>query len=484
MAVSSLGAGSGLDLSGILTSLMQVEQQPLVALQKKEASYQARISALGTLKGSLSALQTAAQGFIPSTGQTAANKFAAFKAAVADSTIASASATTGAVAGTYSLEVSTLAQSQRLTSADSTNTAGKAAVTAGLLAGGILKIELGALSGTSPASIFTADTARELSVTVAAGSTLEKVRDAINAAATDSRVSATIVNGTNGQQLVLSSTQSGTANVMKLSGLGGFDFDPAGAGTGNLSQAAANGGQAASNAAFKLNGIAATSSSNTVSTVLDGVTLVLSKTNVGTPTTVTVTQDSTTALTAAVNTFVKAFNDATSSMKMLGFYNTSTKAAGTLQGDSTLRSSQNLVRGLMQTKAGGSSAYQTLSNIGISLEKDGSLKLDSTKLTKAVETDFAGVSNLVSAVGTAFKTGLESIVGTSGNIVAATDSANRMIKDIGSRQTALSNRLTQIEARYRKQFTALDTLVSSMNKTSSYLTQQLANLPGASSSNN
>ena len=74
MAVSSLGAGSGLDLSGILTSLMQVEQQPLVALQKKEASYQARISALGTLKSSLSALQTAAQGFIPSTGQTAAHK--------------------------------------------------------------------------------------------------------------------------------------------------------------------------------------------------------------------------------------------------------------------------------------------------------------------------------------------------------------------------------------------------------------------------
>ena len=232
MAVSSLGAGSGLDLSGILTSLMQVEQQPLVALQKKEASYQARISALGTLKSSLSALQTAAQGFIPSTGQTAAHKFAAFKAAVADSTIASASATTGAVAGTYSLEVSALAQSQRLTSADSTNTAGKAAVTAGLLAGGTLKIELGALTGTSPASVFTADTARELSVTVAAGSTLENVRDAINAAATDSRVSATIVNGTNGQQLVLSSTQSGTANVMKLSGLGGFDFDPAGAGTG------------------------------------------------------------------------------------------------------------------------------------------------------------------------------------------------------------------------------------------------------------
>ena len=76
MAVSSLGAGSGLDLNGILTSLMQVEQRPLVALQKQEASYQSRISALGSLKSTLSSLQSAAQAFIPATGQTAAEKYA------------------------------------------------------------------------------------------------------------------------------------------------------------------------------------------------------------------------------------------------------------------------------------------------------------------------------------------------------------------------------------------------------------------------
>lgn len=481
MAVSSLGVGSGLDLNGLLTSLMQAEQQPLIALQTKEASYQARISALGSLKGALSSLQTAAQGFIPATGQTALNKYASFSASVADTTIASASAAAGAVAGTYSLEVSTLAGAHRLTSPDSTDVTGTAALTAGLAAGGTLKIELGALTGTSPTVAFAADAARELNVTVAAGATLEDVRDAINTAATDGRVSATIVNGTNGKQLVLSSAKTGTENVMKLSGIGGLDFDPAGAGSGALSQAAANGGQEASNAAFKLNGIAATSSTNTVTGVLDGVTLTLNKTNVGAPTNLTVTKDSTTALTAAVNSFVKAYNDAAKSMKDLGYYDAGTKKAGALQGDGTLRSAQNQVRGLLQTTAGGTSAYQTLSDIGVSLQKDGTLKLDTTKLNAAVAADYAGVTNLVSTVGSRFKDGLEGLVGTSGNITAATDSANRLIKDIGKRQNALADRLTQIEARYRKQFSALDSLISSMNQTSSWLTQQLASLPGAAS---
>ena len=485
MAISSLGVGSGLDLSSLLSNLMSAEQQPLLALQRKEASYQARISALGTLKGNLSALQTAAQAFIPSTSQTAETKYATFKAAVADTTIASATASTGAVAGSYSLEVSALARAHRLTSPDSTNTTGSADLAAGLLAGGTLKIELGTLTDTNPdvnitTYSYAADPLRELNITVAAGSTLEQLRDAINAAATDGRVSATIINGTNGKQLVLSSSATGTANVMRIAGTpAGFDFDPTGTLPSTLSQDAANGGQAATDAAFKLNGIAATSSTNTVTGVLDGVTLTLTKTNVGTPTNLSVTKDSTSSLTSALNNFVKAYNDAAKAMQGLGAYNAETKVAGALQGDGTLRGAQNQVRNLLQSKAGGNSVYQTLSNIGVSIEKDGTLKLDSTKLNKAIESDYAGVTNLVSSVGTTFKTGLESLVGTSGNITAATDSANRMIKDLGKRQSALADRLTQVEARYRKQFSSLDTLIAGMNKTSSYLTQQLATLPGA-----
>lgn len=482
MAISSLGAGSGMDLNGILTSLMQVEQQPLVALQKKEASYQARISALGNVKSGLSSLLTAAQYMTLNTGQTATDKFASFKAAIADTTIATASAASGAVVGSYNLEVSALAVAHRLTSPDSTDTVGTDAVTAGLLAGGTLKIELGALTGSSGSYVYTADTARELNVTVAASSTLEQVRDAINTAAADGRVSATIINGTNGKQLVLSSSKTGLANEMKLSGVSGFDFDPSGAGSGVLSQDAAKGGQAAVDAAFTLNGIAGTSSTNSVTGVLDGVTLnLLKQTAVGTPTTLSITKDSTTQLASALTSFVKAYNESASVMKSLSYYDAGTKKAGALQGDSTLRGIQNETRNLLQTKAGGTSAYQTLSDIGVSIQKDGTLTLDTSKLTKAITADFSGVSAVVSSVGAAFKSSIDNAVGSSGSITAATKGMSTLITDIGKRATALQSHLTKVEDQYRKQFSSLDGLVTKMNSMSAYLTQQLANLPGVSS---
>ena len=218
--------------------------------------------------------------------------------------------------------------------------------------------------------------------------------------------------------------------------------------------------------------------------MLDGVTINLLKTNSGSPTTLTINQENTASLTASLNTFIKSYNDAASAMKNLGYYDATTKKAGSLQGDSTLRGAQNQISSLLQAKAGGTSVYQTLSSIGVTLQTDGTLKLDSTKLSSAVTADYAGVAKLVSGVGTNFNTGMDALVGSSGNITAATDSANRLIKDLDNRQSALSDRLTQIEARYRKQFAALDTLISNINSTSTYLTQQLASLPGSSSSNN
>ena len=480
MAVTSLGVGSGLDLEGMLTKLMQVEQQPLTLLQKKQASYQSKISALGTLQSSLATLQTAAAGLTPSATQTATEKFASYSASVADSTIASASATKGAVAGTYSLEVSNLASAQRLVSPASAFTAADTALN---LDAGTLKIEFGKLTAatTTPvaAATYTPDSTRELNITIPASASLNDIRDAINAA--NGGISATIVTGTNGPQLVLTSLKEGTDNVMQLSGLtgtdaGNFNFDPLAPAVGTLSETAA-GGHSASNAAFTLNGIAGTSSTNAVTSVLDGVT------NVGTPTTITVSQNTTSGLTSALQAFVKAYNDANSTMGGLGTYNATTKIAGALQGDSSLRTAQSQVRSqLFGTVAGGSSAYQRLSDIGVSVAKDGTMSLDTTKLSAAANSDFTGVANLVAKVGDTYNKTLEGIVGTTGSLVSATTGVTRMIKDLTNRQNTLSDRLTKIEANYRKQFTALDTLVASMNKTSTYLTQQLASLSKTTSS--
>lgn len=479
MAITSLGAGSGLDLNSLLTNLMQAEQQPLLALQQKEASYQSKISALGTLQSTLASLQTAAKSMVPATGTTAAAKYTSYNASVADTTIASASASTGAIAGSYSLEVSALATNQRLVSP--AYVGGSAST---VIATGDLKIEFGKLSG----GVYTADGTRTKTITIdSTNATLGGLRDAINAA--NIGASATIVNGTNGAQLVLSSNDSGLSNVIQLSGLTAFDYNPA-ANTGTMSQSALLGGQAAANAAFTLNGIAATSSTNTVTGVLDGVTLNLLKTTAAlTPTTVKISKDSVGSLTTTLTAFVKAYNDANKAIATLGAYDATTKAAGALQGDSTLRTSKNQLRNLVfGATAGGTSAYQHLSDIGISVgtagsvTQDGSLSLDSSKLSAAVAADPTAVANLVAAVGKAYDSAIEGLVGKTGSITAATDSATTTIKSLTDRQQVLSDRLAVIQANYVKQFTALDTLITSMKQTQSALTQQLATISANTSS--
>jgi len=465
MAISSLGAGSGLNLSGILTSLMQVEQQPLLNLQRKEASYQSRISALGSLSSALAGLQTAAKTLIPTTGQSATDRFASYKASSADSTIATATATTGAGTSTYTLNNIVLAKAEQIR---------KTGLTIPTLTDGSQDGTLSIKVGTGAA----------VAVEVKGGSTLAEVRDAINASTAG--VSASIINNGTSDYLVLDAKETGVSNQITVTGSdanwSSFDYTPPATPTPGYTQNSWTEQVAAESASVDINGLTITSSTNTISSAVSGVTVNLIKEST-TGTTVTVTKDTTSALTSSLNAFVKAFNDAAKSMKDLGAYNASTKSAGVLLGDATLRSAKSQVSSFLTKAIGGSSAYQTLSNIGVALGKDGTLTLDSSKLSKAVESDFAGVSALVAHVGTTFSKGMDGLIGTSGNIPAATDSTNRLIKALTDRQETLSLRLVQIETRYRKQFTALDTLVSSMNKTSNYLTQQLANLPGVSSGN-
>ncbi len=471
--VSSLGSGSGLDLESLVTKLMQVEQQPLVALNTKEGKVQAKISALGSLKAALSTLQGTASALTPATGQTASAKFTTYKASVADSAYATASASTSAVAGSYSLEVTGLAQTHRLASPS-----GAYASSSSAIGTGTLVIERGSVSG---ATFTRATGSSAVSVTIdSSHNTLGGLRDAINAA--DAGVTATIVTGTGGAQLVLTSKDSGTGHQMRLSGLTGFDFDPVAA-TGTLSQATLAGGQAAADASLKLNGIAITSTSNTVTGALDGVTINLLKQTTS-ATTLTVSKDTSTSLTGGLNAFIKAYNEVVGTVAQLGSYDAETKEAGTLNGDATLRMVQSQLRSLVFGTPGGVTGdYRTLSSIGVSVQRDGTLSLDSTKLQAALAAGSDDVAGLVGAFGKALTSASNNMVGSTGIIAAGTDGLNRTIADITKQRERLARRLDQIETRYRSQFTALDSLVASMKSTSAYLTQQLAALTSSTSSN-
>lgn len=443
-SITSLGAGSGLELESLVSKLMLVEQAPLTALQKQENSVNSKISSLGTLKSKLASLQTAAAALKPNVGQTASAKFATYSATVADSTLASATAGTGAIAGKYTLDITKLAVADRFVSS-----AFAASSTAA-----------GSIGDTLTFSFATPDAdgnSRDKTITLdSSNNTLAGLRNAINGA--NMGVTATIVSGTSGAQLVLNG-EEGLDNQITLGGnLAAIFSHPV----------------VADSAEFSLNGIAATSNTNNASTVLDGVTINLAKTG---STTLNVAAEYSTKLTSSLNDFIKAYNDANSTMTTMGAYNATTKTAGALQGNSVLRDAQTETRSLLfNTTAGGSSGYQRLSDIGISVGTDGSLSLDSSKLSSALAADPASVATLVGKVGDAYNSSMEKIVGLTGRLKIATDSANTMLKELTKRQDAIELRLTDIEARYRKRFSALDTLISNLNSTSDYLTTQLASL--------
>ena len=451
-SISSLGVGSGLDLNSLIASLMTVEKQPLTALKTKQSTVESRISALGTLKSGLASLQAAAGNLIPGATQSLAEKFLTFTAKSADETIATATAKSGVAATTYTLSNITLASAEQVR---------KTEIALGIPAGtgsGTLSIKVG--SGDS------------VDVSVSNGTSLTDIAKAIN----DSKagVTASVVNDGTAKHLVITAKESGASNTISITGSTGwegFNFRPSSASADTNSWVSQ---QAATSASVDVNGLTITSQSNTISDAVSGLTINLLKAS-SAGTTINVTQDNTSSITSALNAFVTAYNTAASSMKSMGAYNATTKVAGALQGDAVLRSAQAQVSRLVTAKYG-TGDLQTLSDLGISLQKDGTLKLDSTKLNKAIENDFAAVSEMVSAVGTGFKTGLNSLIDSSGSVTSATESANRLVKELQKRQEAMQDRLDKIEERYVKQFSALDTMIAGFNQTSSSLASMLSAL--------
>lgn len=410
MAISSAGIGSGLDVSGIISQLMALEQRPLTALASKEAKYQAQLSAYGSLKGALSTFQ----GALSSLNDP--KKFTAVNGSVADATIASAVVTSAATPGNYSIEVQKLAQAQKLKSE-------AFAATSTAIGTGTLTISF----GTYDADTFTANPDKpSKEITIAAGdNSLAGIRDAINAA--DAGVSAAIINDGTGNRLTISSKDSGTANALRISvtdddgthtdtaGLSQLAFDARSvSGVTNLTQTVA-----AVDAVVVIDGITVTKSSNSISDALEGVTLNLAKTNVGSSTTLTIARD-TGGVQNSIQSFVKAYNDLNKTITELTKYDATTKKGSTLTGESTVRTLQAQLRGLFNTPLSiASGGLTTLSEVGISFQLDGTLKLDSTKLTAALNDPSKDVSTLFAQV--AKPTGsLVSLVGTTAGTQAGT----------------------------------------------------------------
>ena len=298
-------------------------------------------------------------------------------------------------------------------------------------------------------------------------------------------MTANIVNdgdATNPYRLVLSSA-TGADQSMKISVAGDATLssllseDPAG--TQNLSQTLA-----AQDASFTVDGLAITKSSNTVTDVISGVTLNLTGAAPGTPVTVSVTQD-TDSIKTSVEDFVNAYNDLYDEIKTQTDSGYSSGKAGALASDSATRQILSSIRDELNTAVTGiTGSYTNLSSIGVSFQQDGTLSLDSSQLTTALQADSTNVSDLFSSTN-GYATRINSVVSemlaVSGTIASRTEGYQDRIKTLEDERVTLEGRITRTEQRLRAQFTALDVSISQMSITSNYLTQQLTALNSQSS---
>lgn len=438
-SISALGIGSGLDLNGLLNQLESAERERLQPLAQQRASYQSRISAYGRLEGSLAQLQTS----LVALGKP--ETFSAVSSTVAGEGMTAAASST-AVPGSYSVTVNNLAK------AYSSATVGIDDKTRELGAGNV-SFSLG--DGTSH------------SIDIAAGdSSLEAIRDAINAQQSD--VTASIVNDgdpANPYRLALTSASTGTdaaVDTLTFTGMG--------------AELTTDGGsvQTAQNASISVNGINVTSATNQVEGAIQGLTLNVEEQ--GATATVNVTRDEE-AINKSVQDFVKAYNTLQSTIKDLSKYDAESQTAGRLLGDSGLRTVETRLRGIFSEAVEGAD-LNTLTELGITRQLDGQLKVDDEKL-KSVTSDqlgqlkefFAGREGVEGFSALAGKT-VEELLGENGPITTGTEGMKSAITRLEERFAREEINIARTVERYRTQFARLDSMIANMNSTSSYLTQQ------------
>lgn len=454
--VSALGGGSGINTAQLAEQLATAQfAARLDQLNAKNDKLTAQISSASNLKSLMTTLSTSI-GSLIRTGDLAVTP------SISNSSVATVSKGTATGSGTYSLEVTSLASSQKLVTpayASSTSTVGS----------GTLTLRFGTVAGSS----FTADASRsQVDITVPTGATLADVAAAINAANTG--VSAYVANGSAGAQIVLKG-QEGAANGFQIEttpDVGGealtdLAWTPATAGTRLKSTA--------SDASYSIDGIEYTAKSNTVNDIVPGLNMKLAGTNAGNPATISFT-DPSSGISTAMSDLVGALNEVVSQL------NTAMdKTSGELNNDPGARALRSALTGLPGTKIMLNAADgkpSTLADLGLKIERDGTFSLDSTRLSNTLK-------DSPQEAGAMWTTGVYGVFATIDKIARAASSTTGI--SLGSsitRYTALQKTatekksdLTDKQEALRQQlvsrFASMDTRVSGSQSTLSFLKAQV-----------
>lgn len=465
MAISSTGVGSGLDVNSIVSQLVAIEKQPLQTLKSKAATFQTQLSTFSTIKSQAAALGDAATLLSTATNWNT-------QKATSSSTAVTSTATVGASAMTLDVEVTQLARPQ--------TTASRSLITGSTLGNtgdtGSLTITLGswASGAFSPgASVVTVEG-------INGDDSLATIASKINTA--NAGVTAAVLKSGTEERLVFRSSTTGAEAGFQIESDGGFSgldslsltslTNPAGSTLGMQL------GQTGLNANIKINGIDVDSATNTLADVVPGITLKLNQVT-SAPATVTIEQDQE-LIQKNIEAFVDAYNNLAKTLTASTKYVTG-GVSGVLQGDSTTVNLQTVLRRMVASSSVGAS-FTRLSDIGLEQQIDGSIKINSTKLSDAMK-DPDNLKKLFSTnngdaatngFGLKFKNFTQGLLASDGTISNKSSAIQGAIKRNTTEQDRVSDRAERIEKQLRRQYSALDVQMAKMSSLNGYVTAQLA----------
>lgn len=442
MSISSPGIGSGLDVRSIVSQLVALEQRPIELLQQRNAKLTTQLSSFGLLQSYMGNLQSVAAQL------SDANFWNRVSASSSDPASVTVSAPSAATAASYAIEVTSLATAQSL------STAAGAITNASNMGSGTVTITRGGVN---------------VPITVVDGTSLSALRDQINAA--EAGVRAAIVQDTSGPRLVLTGTDTGQDNAVTVAVSGA---------TGQLASLSYPGGMTqdrpAANAVLKVNGLEISSASNSLTNVVDNLTLTLVKTTTS-PVRVTVGSDTAT-LRKGITDFVTAYNEINRYLSTQTKYDEATKSAGALQGDRAAVGLQSRLRGLLHQSESASTVYRNMSDLGLEVQRDGSIKVNDSKLDAAlVDPSEAALafSSLETGFGVRFKALADGVVGTDGLLTSRASGLRDSIRRNEKDQQRLEDRIARTEERITRQYSALDASLNRLNNLGGFVQQQITN---------
>ncbi len=417
--ISSAGVGSGLDVNGIVTSLMSIERRPLNLLTQRQNDIQVQLSGWGRLNSSMSGLEDAAKNL----KDTAS--FGKFTATSSNEDVITATVSVGSTAESHDIKVITLAEKQRLSSDPYENA--DAAVGQG-------------------ARTFTVNGESFDVVIDATNDSLIGFRDAINSAAGNNGVAATIINVDGGSRLVLTARESGTQGEITAPGM----FTEI---------------NEAKDAELEVNGFPVTASSNTVSNVLPGITLELKavgEIQIN-------TKPDTQGMKDLLEAFVTNYNSLVTTIGTL--------RSGDLGADGLLLGIEGNLRSQFFGAENVGGINTTVFDMGLTFDKDGILSLDSGILDTALAENSDRVRGFFTTPETGFGAKIDAILNgytkSDGLIASREDTLGNRTRNLADDKERLEYRLQQTEQRYRDEYTRLDVIMAQLNSTSSYLIGQL-----------